>query len=71
MKKLLFVVIALCLSGMAGQAFAYPDTWTQFDPNDLDAARDQTMGNTQQMLEERGALSVLHVMVRRTINMME
>ena len=59
MKKLLFVVIALCLSGMAGQAFAYPDTWTQFDPNDLDAARDQTMGNTQQMLEERGSVECI------------
>lgn len=59
MRKLLFVVIALCLSGMAGLAFAYPDTWTQFDPNDLDAARDETMGNTQQMLEERGSVECI------------
>lgn len=59
MIRSVLCAILLCLSGMSGLVYAYPDSWTEFDPSDLDAARDETIGGTQQLLEERGSVECI------------
>ncbi|AHI32706.1 MULTISPECIES: TIGR03756 family integrating conjugative element protein [Marinobacter] len=46
-------LVFLVLIGSAGNAFAYPSEWTNYDPGDLDAVRDATITDTQNRLEER------------------
>ena len=49
-----FISLAfLVLIGSAGNAFAYPSEWTNYDPGDLDAVRDATITDTQHRLAER------------------
>lgn len=59
MRKNLFLIMLLALIGISQGAYSYPDEWEEFDPNDLNAARDETMGNTQQLLEERGSVECI------------
>lgn len=49
----------LTLIGLSQGAYSYPESWEEFNPNDLNAARDETMGNTQQLLEERGSVECI------------
>jgi integrating conjugative element protein (TIGR03756 family) len=56
-NKTITAVILFFLS--VNLAYAYPKSWEEFNPNDLDTARDSTMGNTQQMLKERGSVECI------------
>lgn len=54
MRAILLAVITLSLFWTVDQADAYPESWEQFNPNDLNAIRQETIGNTQNRLQERG-----------------
>src|SRR4051794_25747932 len=55
-KYFLLILLSFFVSG---SAIAYPESWEEFNPDDLDGARDATMGNTQQLLEERGSVECI------------
>lgn len=59
MKKILSVIGLLGAMGLVNLVSAFPEEWEAFDPNTLDSARDQTIGNTQDMLRERGSLECI------------
>ncbi|MCG8612242.1 MAG: TIGR03756 family integrating conjugative element protein [Pseudomonadales bacterium] len=59
MKLWIPVLIMPLLIGLSTVAFSYPPSWENFDPNSLDGARDETIGNTQQMLAERGSVECI------------
>ena len=59
MLRALFVFATLGLLTVAGQAHAYPPEWTQYDPVSTDVVKDQTIGKTQELLEERGSVECI------------
>ena len=59
MKKRFLFGLSLIFLGSASPAFSYPEAWENFNPNRLDAARDQTVGNTQDLLDERGSIECI------------
>jgi len=57
--KCIALVITIILFGLSNQVSAYPAAWEDFDPADLNSVRDETMGNTQKMLDERGSIECI------------
>lgn len=59
MKQGFIKKFVLVMSIISSDAFAFPDAWTDFNPNDLNGARNETMGNTQDLLEARGSVECI------------
>lgn len=53
MGVLLKALAVLCAVCFMNTASAYPESWENFNSNDLNGARDSTMGNTQDLLADR------------------
>jgi integrating conjugative element protein (TIGR03756 family) len=56
-KQSIFVFFSLFL--ISGTANSYPESWEEFNPGSLDGARDETIGNTQQLIQERGSVECI------------
>jgi len=59
MKKYIRVIFYFAIILFSSQVNAYDSKWTNFDASSLDDARDQTMGETQRLLEQRGTVECI------------
>lgn len=53
------ILAAAFIAVFSVSAWSYPDNWENFNANSLHGARDATIGNTQEMLRERGSFECI------------